>query len=831
MIKRKLTTISIIFTLFFTGLVQIVNSEQLHTEKESEYNEVGYPEGWDIVITSFDKLEYKGYEKIDDESYAIYDVEYSITNVGDMIFEGGTTTWIRSQQSTIAFAAWDDIGILEPGETKNFTHEVKIPTSDEINDESYVQEKHFADHDIIIGTCSGEGPIEPGRNLRRAKYWNDELDYIPTLAHLLVSTPWRFKNHTILINQEEVYYLELNKIDSLPSILKENYLGWIKELLEYLNTLNEDIHQILIVDDEMFVQNAWVYIKNVNNWTERLCNSFKNLIDNINASSRIKTLFNQFQDINRDFILPLKELGDFEEIEKIIEDSNNFQNWINTKPWMKPINISVEIEGVKDNETISITCRNSSFYFKDEDDGKEDGRVYANITVPPKIEDDEESYFPPLDSRVFVEGDRHKRLVLSRGIEPLCIRIRNVILKSDKLFSYCFSNGSFSVNFTEEDWNKSSQSQSKIIQFILKLLDWLKNRPFFKLIYKFLDRLNADEKEERESDEGYIYKPYHSGVSFDNPHVVYYDENQVIVRFNRDVSDIEYVNGCPVLEHEEEFNVVLVDVTGVDPNDFIRDVKKRDDVLEAELNIIGTGCDTDPTDEHWDKQWGNRAILCDKAWDYATGLNVKIAMLDSGLDFNHEDIEPWRCSSQYDYVNEDDNATDDLGHGTHCIDLVMGAHNEVGIAGVAPKAEIIPIKVLDENNIVKYFDLVQGLIHASLKRAKIICVPMSINAPKVEILEAVIDAIAYDHLIVASVGNFGDMTRISLPARYEEVVAVGSVGWDDDTNGDGVPNPEELYVSSKNQKGGGRIVDLVAPGEQIFSALPGNNYGYKSGSS
>ena len=622
MIKRKLTTILIIFILFFTGLVQIVNSEQLYTEKESEYNEVGYPEGWDIVITSFDKLEYKGYEKIDDESYAIYDVEYSITNVGDMIFEGGTTTWIRSQQSTIAFAAWDDIGILEPGETKNFTHEVKIPTSDEINDESYVQEKHFADHDIIIGTCSGEGPIEPGRNLRRAKYWNDELDYIPTLAHLLVSTPWRFKNHTILINQEEVYYLELNKIDSLPSILKENYLGWIKELLEYLNTLNEDIHQILIVDDEMFVQNAWVYIKNVNNWTERLCNSFKNLIDNINASSQIKTLFNQFQDINRDFILPLEELGDFEEIEKIIEDSNNFQNWINTKPWMKPINISVEIEGVKDNETISITCRNSSFYFKDEDDGKEDGRVYANITVPPKIEDDEESYFPPLDSRVFVEGDRHKRLVLSRGIEPLCIRIRNVILKSDKLFSYCFSNGSFSVNFTEEDWNKSSQSQSKIIQFILKLLDWLKNRPFFKLIYKFLDRLNADEKEERESDEGYIYKPYHSGVSFDNPHVVYYDENQVIVRFNRDVSDIEYVNGCPVLEREEEFNVVLVDVTGVDSNDFIRDVKKRDDVLEAELNIIGTGRDTNPTDEHWDKQWGNRAILCDKAWDYATGLTT-----------------------------------------------------------------------------------------------------------------------------------------------------------------------------------------------------------------
>ncbi|RLF32638.1 MAG: hypothetical protein DRM98_03520, partial [Thermoplasmata archaeon] len=107
-----------------------------------------------------------------------------------------------------------------------------------------------------------------------------------------------------------------------------------------------------------------------------------------------------------------------------------------------------------------------------------------------------------------------------------------------------------------------------------------------------------------------------------NPHVVYYDENQVIVRFNRDVSDIEYVNGCPVLEREEEFNVVLVDVTGVDPNDFIRDVKKRDDVLEAELNIIGTGRDTDPTDEHWDKQWGNRAILCDKAWDYATGLTT-----------------------------------------------------------------------------------------------------------------------------------------------------------------------------------------------------------------
>jgi len=135
------------------------------------------------------------------------------------------------------------------------------------------------------------------------------------------------------------------------------------------------------------------------------------------------------------------------------------------------------------------------------------------------------------------------------------------------------------------------------------------------------------------------YKEYYLGATYD-PDICYYVPGQVIVGFEGyvDISDKTEVEGYPIYDWDSYINVVYVEDVDVDLFAFIDMLNARDDVKYSELNQVVFGCDFIPNDQKWGEQWGHIMINCHKAWETTTGKDVKIAVLDSGIDDDHEDF-------------------------------------------------------------------------------------------------------------------------------------------------------------------------------------------------
>src|SRR3989338_3200623 len=122
-------------------------------------------------------------------------------------------------------------------------------------------------------------------------------------------------------------------------------------------------------------------------------------------------------------------------------------------------------------------------------------------------------------------------------------------------------------------------------------------------------------------------------------------------------------------------------------------------------------------DTHFALQWGIDAINAEEAWAFNQGDGIVAAIIDTGLDFLHPDIQSniWLNTDEvagngidddgngriddyrgWDFYYNDNNPTDDHGHGTHVAGIVAAAqNNSQGIAGVAPQSKIMALKVLD----------------------------------------------------------------------------------------------------------------------------------------
>ena len=223
-----------------------------------------------------------------------------------------------------------------------------------------------------------------------------------------------------------------------------------------------------------------------------------------------------------------------------------------------------------------------------------------------------------------------------------------------------------------------------------------------------------------------------------------------------------------------------------------------------------------PSDSNWSLQWGPRKIKADYVWNDTLGSSdVLVAILDSGVDYTHPDLAPNYVALGYDWVNGDNDPMDDYGHGTHCAGILAAkTNNSVGIAGVA-QVRIMAEKVLDQNGVGYDAWAANGIIHATNKGAKIIS--MSLGGYTVsETLQYAV-RYAYDHgvLLVAAAGNEGRDLK-NYPAAYDEVIAVGAT------------DQLDLRASFSNY---GDWLELVAPGVEIYSLLPGNSYFSASGTS
>ncbi len=216
-----------------------------------------------------------------------------------------------------------------------------------------------------------------------------------------------------------------------------------------------------------------------------------------------------------------------------------------------------------------------------------------------------------------------------------------------------------------------------------------------------------------------------------------------------------------------------------------------------------------PNDPKWSQQWGPQKIKCVQGWDVMRGnTNTTIAIIDTGIDKTHEDLAG-KVFGGHDFVNDDDDAQDDHGHGTHCAGTAAGiTNNGIGIAGVAPNCPLMPVKVLSAGGSGTSEWVINGMIFAADNGAKILSMSLGSSGSSSGEQDAVRYAIGKGAIVIAAAGNHGT-TALHYPAAYPECVAVASTTQSD---------------TRSSFSAYGDWVDVAAPGSGILSSVPGNGY-------
>ena len=131
-------------------------------------------------------------------------------------------------------------------------------------------------------------------------------------------------------------------------------------------------------------------------------------------------------------------------------------------------------------------------------------------------------------------------------------------------------------------------------------------------------------------------------------------------------------------------------------------------------------------DQYAGALWGMKKVRAEAAWAKGAGQGVTVAVIDSGVDLTHEDLKS-NLVPGYDFVDDDNDPRDESGHGTHVAGIIAAvANNGVGVAGVAPEAKIMPVRVLNEEGSGSQADIEAGVRWAVAHGAKV--VNMSLGA-------------------------------------------------------------------------------------------------------
>jgi subtilisin len=240
------------------------------------------------------------------------------------------------------------------------------------------------------------------------------------------------------------------------------------------------------------------------------------------------------------------------------------------------------------------------------------------------------------------------------------------------------------------------------------------------------------------------------------------------------------------------------------PEVAIEALKKNPNITDVELDSMVYALDAE-----LDNSWGVKRIGAGNVHDplvpISNGFGVKVAIIDTGIDYTHPDLDS-NYKGGWDFVNSDGDPMDDEGHGTHVAGIIAAEDNKEGVVGVAPQAELYALKVLDEEGYGYVSDVVYAIQWSTVNGIKVI--NMSLGGKRNIFLEWACNLAYYSDglLLVAAAGNGG---AVIYPAAYSSVIAVSAT---------------DEYDNLASFSSTGKQVELAAPGVEINSTLLGGGY-------
>lgn len=244
-------------------------------------------------------------------------------------------------------------------------------------------------------------------------------------------------------------------------------------------------------------------------------------------------------------------------------------------------------------------------------------------------------------------------------------------------------------------------------------------------------------------------------------------------------------------------NTEYVEVTT--PNDVhVLGFKSESDVTPDQLKAIASS-QVIP--------WGVSKI---RATDVQSGGNkgtgVRVCILDTGIDYNHEDLLG-QMKVGHNFVTGSNDPLDDYGHSTHVAGTIAALDNNLGVLGVAPEAHLLIGKVLDNNGSGSYDWIVAGIQWAIDNKAQVISMSFgggSFSQALQDICNAAKNA---GIVLVAAAGNAdgdGSQNTVGYPAKFDSVIAVAAT----DNN-----DKRASFSSAGNE------VWVAAPGVNVLSTM------------
>lgn len=202
-------------------------------------------------------------------------------------------------------------------------------------------------------------------------------------------------------------------------------------------------------------------------------------------------------------------------------------------------------------------------------------------------------------------------------------------------------------------------------------------------------------------------------------------------------------------------------------------------------------------------------------WKTSQGENVRVAVIDTGCDFNHPDIKSNILDGK-NFIEIDEEPMDRNGHGTHVCGTIAASNNRIGMIGVAPKAKIIPVKALNDSGSANVESIVKAIEWSANIGVDFITMSLGSTKPSKQLEQAIKYAESKGSILFCAAGNNGSSHDILYPAKYDGTISIGAI---------------DRNLERTNFTCSGETLDFLAPGHEILSCVPNNNYAIMSGTS